>query len=153
MLYLGDFSPIFRGILHRVMQEMYLLTSWSDQAEYEYSYFYDTIVKDDLSERQEMLCDSVKWSVGWNRDKNYFEYVSDDGKVGFDIDTQPPTIKELDDMVVCAQVFTRMSEDDPLWVVPGPPLVTEDTTPPPKDITAEEFQKARANLNTLLHKD
>ena len=53
------------------------------------------------------MLEDTNWNVGWSRENNRFEYVSDNGLfVGFDIDSQPPTVEELrnkcqgDDFVV-----------------------------------------------------
>lgn len=72
-----------------------MTTTDKERRESEYSYFYDSIVKEDLCERQKML-EETNWSVGWSRGNNRFEYVLDNGHcVGFDIDSQPPTVEEL----------------------------------------------------------
>ena len=42
------------------------------------------------------MLEETNWSVGWSRGNNRFEYVLDNGHcVGFDIDSQPPTVEEL----------------------------------------------------------
>jgi len=109
-----NFGEHFYNILNKMMLEVYLMTTTEEgRRESEYSYFYDAIVKEDLCERQKML-EETNWSVGWSRENNQFEYVSDNGiLVGFDIDSQPPTVEELrnkcqgDDFVVVVGEIVR----------------------------------------------
>jgi hypothetical protein len=94
------------SFLSIVMLNIYvLLTTDGERRETEYAYFYDAIVASDLSERQKLLShEGGEWSVKWSRENDCFEYVGENGvTVGFDIDSQPPTVEELDNKCLSSQ--------------------------------------------------
>lgn len=102
----ASWSRGFDSFLSSVMLNIYLLlTTDGERRETEYAYFYDAIVKDDLCERQKLLShEGGEWSVKWSRENNCFEYVGENGvTVGFDIDSQAPTVEELDNKCLPSQ--------------------------------------------------